>query len=69
MNLKSKIDVFVPKAIDKAIHLLNPLLLNLYKEEGKLLIFYFHGVYRNLEDKKLKEVSPQNNLTIDQLSQ
>ncbi|MCW5517999.1 polysaccharide deacetylase family protein [Muriicola sp. Z0-33] len=68
MNLKSKIDVIVPKAIDNAIHLLNPLLLNLYKEEGKLLIFYFHGVYRNLEDKKLKEVSPQNNITTDQLS-
>jgi len=68
MNFKSKIDTVVPKAINKVGYILNPLLLKIFKEEGQLLIFYFHGLYRNLEDRKLKHVDPQNNITVDQFS-
>ena len=68
MNFKSKIDTIVPKAINKIGYILNPVLLKIFKEEGQVLIFYFHGIYRDSKDINLNHVSPQNNITVDQFS-
>ena len=67
-NIKKGIDKYVPITLDKLGHWLNPIILNFINEKNKLLIFYFHGIYRDSKDINLNHVSPQNNITVDQFS-
>lgn len=69
MNIKQKVDNSIPIIIDKLGHIFNPLLLKLASEKDQLLIFYFHGVYDSIQQKRDHHVSPQNNITKEQLSE
>lgn len=65
-SIKQKIDSTIPKVIEKVGRRLNPLILNLKNENDRLLIFYFHGVYKDEREKELHHVDPQNNVTVEQ---
>ncbi len=69
MDIKQKIDSSIPVIIDKMGYIFNPLILKFKSEKNQLLIFYFHGVYESLQQKRECHVSPQNNITKKQLSE
>jgi peptidoglycan/xylan/chitin deacetylase (PgdA/CDA1 family) len=69
MSFKSTIDKLVPKFIETAGHLLNPVILTFKNGRNKLLIFYFHGLYDSLKQKDLHHADPQNNITVSQFSE
>ena len=68
-NFKKSIDTQVPRIIEKLGFWLNPVILNFRSQKSKLLIFYFHGIYQDLQEKKKHHVAPQNNITVDQFSE
>lgn len=68
-GIKQAIDQSVPKLIEQLGLLVNPLILQFKDESKQLLIFYFHGIYKNELEKDLHHCDPQNNVTIDQLSE
>jgi peptidoglycan/xylan/chitin deacetylase (PgdA/CDA1 family) len=51
---------------EKLGFLINPIVLNITGEKNQLLVFYFHGLYKSLEEKSLNHIDPQSNMTIDQ---
>ncbi len=67
--LKNTIDRTVPKLIENIGMLINPMLLQLVSEKNNLLIFYFHGLYANEDQKKAGHILPQNNITTKQFSE
>ncbi|SKB62060.1 Polysaccharide deacetylase [Salegentibacter holothuriorum] len=69
MNIKQKVDFSIPLMIDKMGDIFNPFFLKFKNEKNQLLIFYFHGVYESLKQKEQSHVSPQNNVTKEQLSE
>lgn len=69
MGIKHKVDSSIPIIIDKMGYIFNPLILRFKSEKNQLLIFYFHGVYESSQQKKECHVSPQNNITKEQLSE
>jgi peptidoglycan/xylan/chitin deacetylase (PgdA/CDA1 family) len=69
MNIKKKVDRSIPVLIDKMGFILNPMILKFKSEKNQLLIFYFHGVYDSIQQKMERHVSPQNNVTKEQLSE
>jgi len=52
---------------EKLGFLINPILLNIKGENNQLLVFFFHGIYKSLEQKNLSHIDPQSNMTTDQL--
>ena len=62
--MKELIDRIVPSLMTGFGKTFNPLLLNFINERNKLLVFYFHGLYKDLEEKNMNHVDPQNNFTI-----
>ncbi len=46
---------------------INPLLLKLKNEDGRVIAFGLHGIFTNEIDRTLEHVTPQNNLTCQQL--
>ncbi len=68
-HLKNKIDQTAPIVIEKIGRVLNPTILNFKEEKHQLLIFYFHGLYTYQDEKEYHHVSPQNNITVDQLEE
>lgn len=46
--------------------LVNPLILSISGEGSQLLVFYFHGLFKSPEQKKLNHIDPQKNMTIKQ---
>lgn len=69
MNIIQKVDNSIPLIIDKMGYIFNPVILKFKSEKNQLLIFYFHGVYESIQQKKKRHVSPQNNITKKQLSE
>jgi peptidoglycan/xylan/chitin deacetylase (PgdA/CDA1 family) len=69
MNIKQKVDNSILVILDKLGLAFNPLILKFASEKDQLLIFYFHGVYDSLQQKRKHHVSPQNNVTKEQLSE
>jgi peptidoglycan/xylan/chitin deacetylase (PgdA/CDA1 family) len=65
-NFKERLDNNMPKYIEKIGAFINPLLLNFRNENNQLLIFYFHGLFESVEQKKLNHIDPQNNMTVIQ---
>lgn len=68
-NVKRIIDKSVPVIIEKMGYILNPVILKFKSEKNQLLIFYFHGVYESILQKSEHHISPQNNVTKEQLSE
>lgn len=62
--IKSKIDKNIPAIIEKIGCLLSPFILNFTKENNRVLIFYFHGIYESISQKELNHIDPQNNITV-----
>jgi peptidoglycan/xylan/chitin deacetylase (PgdA/CDA1 family) len=54
------------KLIEKFGLILNPFILKFAQEDGYILIFYFHGFYDSLKQKKMNHIDPQNNFTIEE---
>lgn len=65
---KEKLEKSIVFLIEKTGYIINPIILNFKNQNNKLLIFYFHGIYRNEAEKKLNHVDPQNNLTVTQFT-
>ena len=53
---------------EKLGFLINPLVLKIVGENNQILVFYFHGLYKSLEQRDLNHIDPQNNITVDQFS-
>lgn len=68
-KLKKKIEKSSLYIIEKLGPFFNPLILNFTNEKNRLLIFYFHGVYRSQKEKELNHVDPQNNLLVSQFEE
>jgi len=64
--LKSKLDDFGASFFENLGYWANPVILNFKKEEKHLLVFYFHGLFDSINEKKLNHVDPQNNMTVGQ---
>jgi len=52
--------------IEKFGYYANPLILKFKKENNRLLVFYFHGLFENESQKNLSHIDPQNNMTVSQ---
>jgi peptidoglycan/xylan/chitin deacetylase (PgdA/CDA1 family) len=65
---KQKLEKSIIYLIEKIGYIINPIILNFKNQKNKLLIFYFHGIYRNEAEKNLNHVDPQNNLTVRQFT-
>lgn len=65
---KQKLEKSIVYLIEKTGYIINPIILNFKNQKNKLLIFYFHGIYRNEAEKNLNHVDPQNNLTVSQFT-
>lgn len=68
-NVKSTVDRFGRTLIEKFGHLINPLVLEFKKENGQLLVFYFHGLFESLQQKNLNHIDPQNNMLVGQFAE
>lgn len=69
MKIKQNVDKSIPVLIDKLGYFLNPMILKFKSEKNQLLVFYFHGIYESIQQKKEHHVSPQNNITKEQFSE
>lgn len=65
-SLRTKVDRFGVSFIERFGGFLNPLLLELKKENNQLLSFYFHGLFESSQQKELHHIDPQNNMTLKQ---
>lgn len=54
--------------IERLGFLINPLVLKIVGENNQLLVFYFHGLYKSLEERDLGHIDPQGNMTVTQFS-
>jgi peptidoglycan/xylan/chitin deacetylase (PgdA/CDA1 family) len=54
--------------VEKLGFLINPLVLKIVGENNQLLVFYFHGLYKSLEQRDLNHIDPQSNMTVNQFS-
>lgn len=54
--------------VEKLGFLINPLVLKIIGENNQLLVFYFHGLYKSLEQRDLNHIDPQSNMTVNQFS-
>jgi peptidoglycan/xylan/chitin deacetylase (PgdA/CDA1 family) len=66
MSIKNNLDKSILYMIDKLGYMINPFILNFANEKKKILIFYFHGLYKSKEEKELNYVDPQNNLLVSE---
>ena len=62
MMIKEAFDKNIPRIIEKLGLFLNPLILKFRKENGRLLIFTFHGLFESEKQKALIHIDPQNNM-------
>ena len=60
--LKEVFDNNVPGLLEKLGFFINPLLLKFRKENGRLLVFTFHGLFESEKQKALIHIDPQNNM-------
>lgn len=67
-NLKTTIDRFGATFIEKFGQFVNPLILEFKRENGQLLVFYFHGLFESFKQKDLNHIDPQNNMTVEQFT-
>jgi peptidoglycan/xylan/chitin deacetylase (PgdA/CDA1 family) len=63
MPFKQTSNKIIQKIIERVGHKIIPVILKLKGENNRLLIFYFHGLYKSSEQKELHHVDPQNNIT------
>ena len=64
--IKEAFDKNIPRIIEKLGLFLNPLILKFRKENGRLLIFTFHGLFESENQKALNHIDPQNNMIVSQ---
>ena len=64
--LKEVFDNNVSGLLEKPGFFINPLLLKFRKENGRLLVFTFHGLYESEKQKSLNHIDPQNNMLATQ---
>jgi peptidoglycan/xylan/chitin deacetylase (PgdA/CDA1 family) len=64
--LKNKLNDFGNNFFEKVAYSVNPIILKFKNERKQLLVFYFHGLFESINEKKLNHGDPQNNMTVDQ---
>lgn len=52
--------------VEQLGYLINPLFLNPVRENNKLLVFFFHGLFESDKDRDLNHIDPQQNMTTGQ---
>ena len=65
---KESIDDFMINTLERLGMLVNPIILSMMSEKGRILGFYFHSVYRDKSELEKHYIDPQNNLTVSQLN-
>lgn len=64
--MKTKVNQFGSVLFEKLGYLVNPIVLKFKNEDKQLLVFYFHGLFNSITEKKLNHIDPQNNMTVQQ---
>jgi peptidoglycan/xylan/chitin deacetylase (PgdA/CDA1 family) len=64
--LKTKLDDFGTTFFEKLGYFINPIILQLKNEDKQLLVFCFHGLFESLKEKKLNQIDPQGNMTVQE---
>ena len=62
-NIIETIHKYGPNIIKNVGFLVNPIILKFKKENKNLLIFYFHGLFENHNQKDLNHLDPQTNMS------
>ncbi len=62
LMLRDVFDNNIPGLIEKLGFFINPLILKFRKENGRLLVFTFHGLFESEKQKALNHIDPQNNM-------
>ncbi|HEY5370740.1 MAG TPA: polysaccharide deacetylase family protein, partial [Hanamia sp.] len=68
-SLRTIVDRFGVKFIERFGGFINPFLLEFKKENKQLLVFYFHGVFESSKQKDLNHIDPQDNMTTQQFAE
>jgi peptidoglycan/xylan/chitin deacetylase (PgdA/CDA1 family) len=61
-------NISLRRLVEISGYIINPLILKLLNENGHMLSFFFHGIYRTQEEKDMSHIDPQQNMTVKQFS-